>query len=31
MFPVTRLYSDSNGDTRFEDISIPLTDAGEIG
>jgi hypothetical protein len=31
MFPVTRLYSDSNGDTRFEGISIPLTDAGEIG
>ena len=31
MFPVTRVYSDSNGDTRFEDISIPLKDAGEIG
>jgi hypothetical protein len=31
MFPVTRVYSDSNGDTRFEDISIPLQDAGEIG
>lgn len=24
-------YTDSNGDTRFENISIPLTDAGEIG
>ena len=31
MFQVTRVYSDSNGDTRFEDISIPLADAGEIG
>lgn len=31
MFPVTRVYSDSNGDSRFEDISIPLIDAGEIG
>ena len=31
MFPITRVYSDSNGDSRFEDISIPLKDAGEIG
>jgi hypothetical protein len=31
MFPVTRVYSDKNGDTRFEEISIPLKDAGEIG
>jgi hypothetical protein len=31
MFPITRLYSDSNGDARFEDIFIPLNDAGEIG
>ena len=31
MFPITRVYSDSNGDTRFEDISISLNDAGEIG
>src|SRR6478672_7988973 len=31
MFPITRVYSDSNGDTRFEDITIPLKDAGEIG
>jgi hypothetical protein len=31
MFPITRVYSDSNGDTRFEDIIIPLHDAGEIG
>lgn len=31
MFNVTRVYSDSNGDTRFEEISIPLNDAGQIG
>ena len=31
MFPITRVYSDSNGDTRFDDITIPLKDAGEIG
>lgn len=31
MFPVVRVYSDSNGDSRFEDITIPLKDAGEIG
>lgn len=31
MFPITRIYSDANGDSRFEDIVIPLTDAGEIG
>ncbi|HRE51949.1 MAG TPA: hypothetical protein PK339_11035 [Flavitalea sp.] len=31
MFVVTRIYSDSNGDSHFEDIGIPLKDAGEIG
>ena len=31
MFQITRVYSDNNGDTRFEDIGIPLKDAGEIG
>lgn len=31
MFSLTRLYSDPNGDSRFEDISIPLASAGEIG
>jgi hypothetical protein len=31
MFQVTRVYNDSNGDTRFENISIPLSEAGEIG
>ena len=31
MFQVTRIYSDSNGDSHFEDIEIPLTEAGHIG
>ena len=31
MFPITRIYSDENGDTHFEDIAIPLQDAGTIG
>jgi len=31
MFSITRIYSDNNGDARFEDVSIPLNDAGEIG
>ena len=31
MFPVTRVYTDSNGDSRFEDVSIRLHEAGEIG
>lgn len=31
MFKITRVFSDRNGDTRFEDIFIPLQDAGEIG
>ena len=31
MFTITRIYSDANGDSRFEDIQIPLTDAGNIG
>ncbi len=30
-FPLTRIYTDSNGDSRFEDLSIPMKDAGEIG
>ena len=30
-FPLTRIYSDENGDSRFEEISLPLNDAGEIG
>ncbi|RMH69999.1 MAG: hypothetical protein D6675_10910 [Gemmatimonadetes bacterium] len=28
---ITRLYSDDNGDSRFEVIEIPLDDAGDIG
>ena len=31
MFKVTRIYSDGKGDSHFEDIDIPLTDAGSIG
>src|SRR3954464_12950628 len=31
MFHITRVYSDSNGDSHFEDIEIPLKEAGSIG
>jgi hypothetical protein len=31
MFPIPRIYSDSNGDSHFEDISIQLKEAGTIG
>lgn len=31
MFTITRIYSDSRGDSHFEDIEVPLEDAGEIG
>ena len=31
MFQITRVYSDINGDTHFEDIEIPLTHAGNVG
>ncbi len=31
MFHVTRVYSDSNGDSHFEDIQIPLKEAGSVG
>lgn len=30
-FPVTRIYSDENGDSHFEDILIPMNDTGDIG
>jgi quercetin dioxygenase-like cupin family protein len=30
-FKVTRVYADDKGDSHFEDISYPLTDAGPIG
>lgn len=28
---VTRIYSDANGESHFEDLDIPLKDAGSIG
>lgn len=31
MFTITRVYSDSNGDSHFEDVSIPMEEAGNIG
>ena len=31
MFIITRVYSDSHGDSRLEDIQIPLKDHGSIG
>ena len=31
MFQITRVYSDINGDTHFEDIEIRLTQAGNVG
>lgn len=31
MFQITRVYSDANGDSHFEDIAVPLTEGGEIG
>ncbi|MEX2600079.1 MAG: hypothetical protein WD355_00445 [Balneolaceae bacterium] len=31
MITCTRIYSDEQGETRFEDISIPLKDMGTIG
>src|SRR4030095_7071718 len=31
MFQITRVYSDINGDTHFEDIEIPLIQAGNVG
>lgn len=31
MFPITRIFSDENGESHFEDLMIPLSDQGEIG
>jgi hypothetical protein len=31
MFNVTRIYTDINGDSHFEDIQIPLNDRGIVG
>ncbi len=30
-FKITRVFSDEKGDSRFEEISVPLKDSGEIG
>ncbi|MBD0288157.1 MAG: hypothetical protein ICV79_22430 [Flavisolibacter sp.] len=31
MFTVVRIFSDSKGDSHFEDIVIPLAEAGSVG
>jgi quercetin dioxygenase-like cupin family protein len=31
VFPVTRIYSDSNGDSHFGEVTVPLQDGGTIG
>ena len=31
MFSITRIYTDNKGDSHFEDVSIELNDAGDIG
>jgi hypothetical protein len=31
MFQITKVYSDSNGDSHFEEINIPLKEAGYVG
>ncbi len=31
MFTITRIYSDKNGDSHFENISVPLNESGDIG
>lgn len=31
MFTITRIYSDKQGESHFEDIELPLEEAGEIG
>lgn len=30
-FSITRLYADENGDSRFEDLVLPLQEKGTIG
>lgn len=30
-FVITRLYADEKGDSRFEDVSVPLQEKGTIG
>lgn len=31
MFNITRIYSDTKGESHFEDFKLPLWEAGEIG
>ena len=31
MFTITRIYSDPNGESQFEELTIPLQESGEIG
>ena len=31
MFTVTRIYSDMRGDSHFEDMFVPMNNAGDIG
>ena len=31
MFQLTKIYSDSKGDSHFEDVQIPLQEGGTIG
>ena len=31
MFKVTRIFSDANGDSQFENVEIPLEGAGSVG
>src|SRR5690554_2445034 len=31
MFDITRIYADEHGDSHFENIELPLKEAGEIG
>jgi hypothetical protein len=30
-FPLTRIYSDEDGDSRFEDMFVSMSNAGDIG
>ncbi len=31
MIQITRIYSDANGDSLFEDLEVPLNNKGDIG
>ncbi|MEI6948407.1 hypothetical protein V9K67_14520 [Paraflavisolibacter sp. H34] len=31
MFPIVKVYSDAMGDSHFEDLAVPLKEAGDIG